>query len=184
MRNLIRIVAVFGLMVVAGPLAAQQDWKEDLKLLADKAEESVEVKLDRRMLELAAKFLSSEDAEEREIRDIVRNLNGIYIYSFTFDRDWKYDKSIAETIRRQIGKGWEPMITVRSKSHEDVDVWVRPGENDLDGIFIIAAEPREFTIVHISGSIDIDKLSRLEGQFGIPDLEIETTTKIEKGINR
>ena len=36
------------------------------------------------------------------------------------------------------------------------------------GLAVIASEPREFTIVNIVGSIDIDKLAKLEGQFGIP----------------
>ena len=35
---------------------------------------------------------------------------------------------------------------------------------------MIASEPREFTIVNIVGSIDIDKLAKLEGQFGIPQV--------------
>lgn len=83
-----------------------------------------------------------------------------------------------------MGSGWEKMIAVRSRSKENVDIWVRPGATALDGIFIIAAEPREFTVVNIVGSIDIDKLSRLGGQFGIPDLDIESSNKAEKRMNR
>jgi hypothetical protein len=36
---------------------------------------------------------------------------------------------------------------------------------------VIASEPREFTIVNIVGSIDLDKISQLEGQFGIPKMD-------------
>ena len=39
------------------------------------------------------------------------------------------------------------------------------------GLAVIASEPREFTIVNIIGSIDIDKIGQLEGQFGIPELD-------------
>jgi hypothetical protein len=38
---------------------------------------------------------------------------------------------------------------------------------------IIASEPREFTVVNIVGSIDLQKLRRLEGRFGIPKLQLE-----------
>jgi hypothetical protein len=36
------------------------------------------------------------------------------------------------------------------------------------GLVIIAAEPREFTVVNIVGNIDIDRLAHLQGEFGIP----------------
>ncbi len=38
------------------------------------------------------------------------------------------------------------------------------------GLAIIATEPRQFTVVNIVGSIDLDKLHKLEGRFGIPKL--------------
>jgi hypothetical protein len=40
--------------------------------------------------------------------------------------------------------------------------------NQSGGLAILVAEPRELTIVNIVGSIDIDRLAELEGQFGIP----------------
>ena len=43
----------------------------------------------------------------------------------------------------------------------------------FEGLAILAAEPKELTVVNIIGIIDIEKLSKLEGQFGIPDLGIE-----------
>jgi hypothetical protein len=38
----------------------------------------------------------------------------------------------------------------------------------INGLVIISAEPREFTVVNIVGDIDLDRLSKLEGEFGIP----------------
>ena len=184
MKRLIWTMTWIAAMTVTGFVEAQPSWKLDFGSLAAKASETVEVSLDGKMLKLASAFLSSDDAEEREIREIVQGLEGIYIYSFVFDEDWSYDKSIADELRRQVGSGWEKMITARSRTKENVDIWVRPGADSLDGIFIIAAEPREFTVVNLVGTIDIEKLGRLEGQFGIPELEIESTTRVEKRINR
>jgi len=38
---------------------------------------------------------------------------------------------------------------------------------------LIASEPRQFTIVNIVGAIDLDKLHKLEGQFGVPKLDVD-----------
>jgi hypothetical protein len=45
----------------------------------------------------------------------------------------------------------------------------------IDGIAILALEPRRLTFVNIVGRIDLEKLSQLEGQFGIPELGIGST---------
>jgi hypothetical protein len=49
--------------------------------------------------------------------------------------------------------------------------------NKANGLAIISSEPREFTIVNIVGSIDLQKLHRLEGQLGIPKLQLEEKAK-------
>ena len=58
----------------------------------------------------------------------------------------------------------------RNAPQEDVDVYVNMEGDQVKGLAVIASEPREFTIVNIVGSIDVDKIGRLEGQFGIPQL--------------
>jgi hypothetical protein len=40
---------------------------------------------------------------------------------------------------------------------------------------VIAAEPRELTIVNIIGTLDPEKLADLGGEFGIPRLERSRT---------
>jgi hypothetical protein len=45
--------------------------------------------------------------------------------------------------------------------------------NQAIGLALIASEPRQFTIVNIIGAIDLDKLHKLEGQFGVPKLDID-----------
>jgi hypothetical protein len=42
------------------------------------------------------------------------------------------------------------------------------------GLALLAADPKELTIVNIIGPVDLEKLSELEGQFGIPELDIES----------
>ena len=75
-------------------------------------------------------------------------------------------------MRKQLsGPGWSALVQVhRRDPREDVDVYVNMEDDKVKGLAVIASEPREFTIVNIVGSIDVDKIGRLEGQFGIPQL--------------
>ena len=61
--------------------------------LALKAVESVDVNLDGAMLRLASKFLTDDD---RDVRDVVRKLEGVYVHSYEFDSDGAYDRSIID----------------------------------------------------------------------------------------
>jgi hypothetical protein len=48
-------------------------------------------------------------------------------------------------------------------------------KNQAVGLAVIASEPRQFTIVNIVGAIDLDKLHKLEGQLGVPKLDIDSS---------
>jgi len=76
-------------------------------------------------------------------------------------------------VRTQLrSPAWGRLVGVRSKSGSNVDVYFKDGGNGrLGGIVVIAAEPKELTIVNIIGTLDPDKLAELGGQFGIPRLE-------------
>jgi hypothetical protein len=89
-----------------------------------------------------------------------------------FDEDGAYSKSDVDSVRKQLGSpGWSQLVQVhRNAPQEDVDVYVNMEGDQVKGLAVIASEPREFTIVNIVGSIDVDKIGRLEGQFGIPQL--------------
>lgn len=136
--------------------------------LAAKATESVDVNLDGAMLRLAAKFLSDDDADERGTRELVRKLDGIYVRSYEFDADDAYDRSIIGKLRTQLGPEWKRIVTVQSRTSDNVEIYVLPRGENIAGLVVLSAEPRELTIVNIVGPIDLDKLASLEGQFGIP----------------
>ncbi len=57
-----------------------------------------------------------------------------------------------------------------AKDHGNVDIYISIEQGRANGLAIIASEPREFTIVNIVGSIDLQKLHRIEGKFGIPKI--------------
>jgi hypothetical protein len=142
--------------------------------LADKATESVSITLDTTLLGMAAKFLDPNKPEDAAAREVLAGLQGIYVKSYTFDEDFAYPKADVDKVRKQLtAPGWSRLVEVRSKKEQtNVDIYMSVDGNKALGLAIIASEPREFTIVNIVGSVDLDKLHRLEGKFGVPKLEL------------
>jgi hypothetical protein len=60
------------------------------------------------------------------------------------------------------------------KQGSNVDIYILRSGNRTDGVAIIAAEPRQLTVVNIVGSIDLAKLAQLQGQFGVPKMGLTT----------
>ncbi|HET8775305.1 MAG TPA: DUF4252 domain-containing protein [Thermoanaerobaculia bacterium] len=171
-----KLVLVFSLaLAVAVPASAQRINLDmpGLAGLAERADEVVDVTLDASMIRLAAKFLGGDDPEEREIRDMINGLQGIYVRSYEFSKDGEYDRALIDRVKAQLGPSWKPLVTVRSKTKENVNIMADMRGERVAGLVIIAAEPREFTLVNIVGDIDIDRLSKLEGEFGIPRITKE-----------
>ena len=161
-KFIIAITLVFALPAFAQKLHI------DFPDLEDRADEVVDITLDASMLRLAGKFLSGTDADEREIRQLLSGLQGIYVRSYSFAKDGEYDRSLFDQVRRQLGSNWQPLVTVRSKTKDNVNIFADTRGDRINGLVIIASEAREFTVVNIVGSIDIERLSKLEGEFGIP----------------
>jgi hypothetical protein len=158
----------------ADPRLALPDFKD----LAGKATESVVITMDPSLLGLASRFMDSGNAEDAAAIAVIKGLQGIYVRSFSFDRDDAYRPADVEAIRRQLADpGWKRVVETRSKkTHADVDIYLMTEGDKVRGLALIASEPRALTIVNIVGAIDLDKLRKLEGQFGVPKLEIDSST--------
>jgi hypothetical protein len=143
------------------------------KDLADKATQSVSITMDPTLLGLAARFMDAGNAQDAAAMDVIKGLQGIYVRSYTFDRDGVYQSSDVDEIRKQLAApGWNRVVETRSKkTHADVDIYLMTQGKQVLGLALIASEPREITIVNIVGAIDLDKLHKLEGQFGVPKLD-------------
>ena len=146
----------------------------DFGALAASATESVNISLDPALLGLAAGFLDSSDPDDAATKELIAGLKGIYVRSYTFGSDFAYPSAQVDQLRRQLaGPGWQRLLEAQnSRERTHVDIYVAVEAGVASGLAIIASEPREFTIVNIVGSIDLAKLRRLEGKFGIPKLDL------------
>ncbi|MDP9010078.1 MAG: DUF4252 domain-containing protein [Pseudomonadota bacterium] len=151
--------------------------------LAQKASESVTITLDPALLTLAGKFLDGNDPEDAAIKDVIKGLRGIYVRSYTFDKDSAYQQADIDAVRSQLSApGWTRLVETRSrKTRANVDIYIMIEKDQAVGLALIASEPRQFTIVNIIGTIDLDKLHKLEGRFGVPKLDIDLSKSPAQG---
>src|SRR5687767_8101663 len=174
---------VIALLLVVGSAAATRAQDSRLQLssldhLAAKASQSVDVNIDERLMRLAAKVISDKDAEERQIKQLVAGIKGIYVKTFEFEAAGQYSAADLETIRTQLrGPGWTRMVNVTSKKEGALEVYLLMNGEQIGGLAVLGTDDRELVVVNIVGPVDLDKLAKLEGQFGVPELGIEPAKK-------
>lgn len=166
-------------LLVAAVILTRSAWSAgDIKIpinidkLAERATESVDVDLDASMLKLASGFLSKEDPDEVRVKKLVSKLKGVYVRSFEFDKEGQYSSSDIQAIRSQLKvPGWSRIVGVKSIKGENTEVYLKKDGEQVGGLIVIDAEPKELTIVHIDGPINPEELSELGGHMGIPKME-------------
>lgn len=172
---LLAVLLVFATALVARAQGSRIQMT-GLDHLAAKASQSVDVTIDERLMKVAAKALSDHDADEREVKQLVAGIKGIYVKSFEFDADGQYSAADVEAIRAQLrGPGWSRLVSVVSKKEGNLEVYMLMEGEQIGGLAVISTNDKEFTVVNIVGPVDLEKLAKLEGQLGVPELGIETT---------
>jgi hypothetical protein len=150
---------------------------KQLDALATKASQTVDVNIDERLIQLTAKILG-KDPEDVKIKEIVTGLKGIYVKSFEFETEGQFSTADLESVRSQLtNAAWNKVVNVRSKKEGSVEVYLMSNASTISGLAVLASDAKQITVVNIIGNVDLDKLSQLEGQFGIPELGLEVKSK-------
>lgn len=159
-------------ILAAAPLLAQGPPDFDWSKLAAKAKETVEVNLDQNLLRVGGAFLSAREPDQAAAKELVRDLKGVFVRVFEFDKPNEYTTQDVESIRSQFVKsGWQKVVGVREGGgRESTSVYMQTAGDVIKGIFVLVAEPRELTVVSIDGSIRPEQLQDLGGKFGIPKM--------------
>ena len=172
-----KVAVLFACALVSANAVGAQEIKipANIEALSAKAVHTVNVTVDAGLLQLAGRFLSSADPEQRIAKNIINNLKGVYVRSFEFARPGEYSERDLDSVRSQLkSPAWSRMASVRStRDGEDLDVFLKREDDKIAGVVVIAAQPTQLTVVNIEGPIDLDQLARLGGQFGIPKLHVE-----------
>lgn len=146
----------------------------DFSHLRAKANDSVDVNIGWPLLSIARHFAKHEaddgDKDASAAIDILQDIKSVQVRSFSFDEDDAYSAADIDAVRKQLDRpGWSHLVEQHKREpREDTDVFMCIEDGKIKGIAVISSEAREFTIVNVIGNIDVDKLGKLEGQFGIP----------------
>jgi hypothetical protein len=148
------------------PLALPAPLEQEL---AARASDVTEVTLGKNMLDFAAKFMDKNDKDQAAAMQLIQGLDGIYVRSYEFDKEGQYSMDDIEKLRQAFATPeWSPIVhTVERKSGETTDVLVKQVNGESRGLFVLAAEPKELTIVLILGPIRMDQLGELSGLGGL-----------------
>ncbi len=186
-RNSLKAITVSVLLLAATSVTVRAQSArlqiDQLDSLANKASETVDVKLDEHLMQMTAKFFVSKDPDDAEIRDLIKGVKGIYVKSFTFEKAGEYSPAEVDSVMSQLrGGAWSKIIGVTSKKDGDnVEVYLNTAGDQINGLAVLSIEPKEFTVVNIVGPINLEKLVQLEGQFGVPYLNLPPPKpKVEK----
>jgi hypothetical protein len=158
------------------------------KTIAERATHVTEVTLDKNMLAFAAKFMDKdeggkEDKDDKAVKEMIQGLKGVYVRNYEFDKDNSYTAAEIDGLRKYFeGSDWSPMVHERTKGiAEGTDVYLKLVNGQVQGLFVLDAEAKELSLVLILGPIDMDKIGKLGGNFGIPKDAVKKAEKREAG---
>jgi hypothetical protein len=143
--------------------------------LREAATESVNIDLGSLPLHLTAWLMSDDDPDSAEVKKTIQELKSVQIRSYRFGSDFTCPQADIDAIRAQLsGPTWTPLVQVRKRADKDergkenVDIYVALEDQKVKGLVIIDCEPREFTIVNIAGTVDLEHLASLRKTFVHP----------------
>ena len=164
---------VLVLALCCAPVACGQQFQINLDHLTAKASETVDLSLNVSTLQFAAKFLDSKDPDQNKVKKLIAGLEGIYVRSFEFQKAGEWSPADLETIRKQLkAPEWSKIVGVKSTEGETDEIYLRFQNGKINGVAVIAAEPKELTVVNIAGPVDLDSLAELGGHFHIPKMDV------------
>jgi hypothetical protein len=177
MRRILLVAFIAVCASVQSPAQTLQLRITGLDGLASKATESADITLDSNLLQMAGGFLAgagkdSKDGKDAEtLKQLLAGLKAITVKSFKFGETGQYRMEDLEPIRAQLRTpGWSKIISSQSKE-ETSEIYMRTDQGKVAGFAIIAAEPKELTVVAIEGTINLNDLAKLKA-LGVPSIPV------------
>ncbi len=177
MKMITRWLIVASLVVPCWAQTGPQIDMKNLQALESKAEQVVSVNLEGETLDEGSKILAIRNGVSKSVKELVKGLKGVYLRRFWFGGKKSYEDADVEPIRKELQRpGWAPMIDVKNHNKsEAVTVYSYTENNRMTGVAVFSADDKEVTVVNIVGPVDLEALSELGKQMGLPALHLATT---------
>src|SRR3984957_9663442 len=139
--------------------------------LQQKATESVDLTIGSFALGIMGRLMDDDDRNSADMKKLIGGLKSVRVRNYQFASDFAYSKEDIDSVRSQLSEpAWTQLVQVHDqKKNEDVGVYVAMDDHKVTGFAVLASEPREFTIVNIVGAVDLEKITALQKQLGLPD---------------
>lgn len=155
---------------------------DNLNRLSDKAVQIVDVNMGESIIKLAASMFNGDRSpDEKKIKELIQGIQGIFVKRFEFEKEGEFNDSDITPISSQLhgNPAWERIVGVISKKKGgdkiNVEVFLMSQGTVVKGLAVLATEAKAITVVNLVGPVDLQKLSELEGKFGIPKLGLKQT---------
>jgi hypothetical protein len=156
---------------------------DNLNRLTDKAVQIVDVNMGESIIKLAASMFSEKRSpDEAKIKELIQGIQGIFVKRFEFEKEGEFNDGDIAPISSQLrgNPAWERVVGVISKKkgsggNMNVEVYLMTQGTVIKGLAVLATEAKAITVVNFIGPVDLQKLSELEGKFGIPKLGLKQT---------
>jgi len=138
------------LIVTFALTASAQTIDINLDAVAAKAKEKAEITLEGSMLTQALQMASEK------LKGSAANLSRILLRHYEFEKSGEYADTDLDAIRKQVSS-WSRILNVKEE-HESTEIYMLTKDGKPGGFLLISAEPKELTVIHVVGSIDLASL--------------------------
>jgi Domain of unknown function (DUF4252) len=126
----------------------------NLDALAAKAKQKAEITLEGPLLAQALQTVPDK------IKGAVANVTRLMVRHYEFDKPAQYSDADLEAVRKPVSS-WPRVLNVKDE-RESVEIYMSTGPDGRpSGFLLIAAEPKELTVVQVVGSIDLANLKEV-----------------------
>lgn len=172
---LLAVLALVAARAQAGAQAGGRLRLDSLERLAPKAAETVNIEIDGFLINITKSILSDDDPDEKNVKEIIDGLKGVYVKSYEFKTEGEFTEADLSAVREQLrAPGWRRVVDLKARGvdFDDEEIYVAMAGERVEGLVLLDVEPKELTIINIVGSIDVEKLKKLEGNLGIPRIHV------------
>ncbi|HWB86382.1 MAG TPA: DUF4252 domain-containing protein [Bryobacteraceae bacterium] len=141
-------------------LAVGQKFEMKFDSIAAKASSKSEVDLDGPALQVAA--ANGKQFVPKNLQGALASVKEVHVRNYEFEQPGVYSDQDLEPLRKEVAAatGWSRVVNVKEKN-ESTQVYIHNQDGKVAGILVIAAEPKELTVVQVLGEITMDQLSEL-----------------------
>jgi len=149
MRTLLTVVFCAALSISA----RAQTLDINFDALAAKAKDKAEITLEGPLLTQALQMAPDK------VKGAVANVSRVMVRHYEFQNTGQYSDSDLDAVRKQVSNsaGWSRVLNVKEE-HESTEIYMLSQNGKPGGFLLISAEPKELTVIHVVGTIDLARL--------------------------